>query len=331
MLGPVLFTLYNSPINAISVKHGVSDHFYADDEQIYVSFPLAPDHSAQARAYSMVSNCVGETKSWMSDNLIQFNDQKSDALVCYSKSSRLKPANIPLALGEASISPSDTVRNLGVTLDTHLTMQKHIEKVCSTAFYHLRKIAKIRKHISRAATAQLVSALVLSHINYGNSLLTGLPACRIYPLQKVKNAAARVVTGARRRDHTSRHLKDLHWLPVSYRIDFKIAVLTWRCLNGCAPSYLSSLLHRRNLGGRTLRSSSASSAHTDLAPPSVHINPTANDHFPTMLLLCGTICLVSSVLVPPSKDFVRHLRPTCFVKPSMPDFPVSIESFYQRP
>jgi Reverse transcriptase (RNA-dependent DNA polymerase) len=118
VLGPVLFTLYNSPIHSISLKHGVSDHFYADDEQIYVSFPLVPDHSAQAHAYSLVANCVGETKNWMSDNLIQFNDQKSDALVCYSRSSRLKPTNTPLVLGEASITPSDTVRNLGVTLDT---------------------------------------------------------------------------------------------------------------------------------------------------------------------------------------------------------------------
>jgi len=271
VLGPVLFTLYNSPIHSISLKHGVSDHFYADDEQIYASFPLVPDHSAQARAYSLVSNCVGETKRWMSDNLIQFNDQKSDALVCYSKSSRLKPTDIPLSLGEASISPSDAVRNLGVTLDTHLTMQKHIGKVCSSAFYHLRKIAKIRKHISRAAAAQLVSALVLSNIDYGNSLLAGLPDNRLYPLQKAQNAAARVVTGARRRDPMSRHLKDLHWLPISYRIDFKIAVLTWRCLNGCAPSYLSSLLHRRNLGGRTLRSSSSSASLTDLVPPSIHV------------------------------------------------------------
>jgi hypothetical protein len=154
-------------------------------------------------------------------------------------------------------------------------MQKHIGKVCSTASYHLRKIARIRKHISRAATAQLVSALVLSKIDYGNSLLAGLPDNGIYPLQKVQNAAARVVTGGRRRDPTSRHLKDLHWLPISYRIDFKIAVLTWRCLNGCAPSYLSSLLHRRNLGGRTLRSSSTSSSTSaslsDLALPSIHV------------------------------------------------------------
>ncbi len=124
----------------------------------------------------MISNCVGETKGWMADNLIQFNDSKSDALVCYSKSSRLKQADISLALGEASVTPSDAARNLGVSLDAHLTMQKQIGKVCSTAYCQLKKIAKIRKHITRPAAAQLVSALVISHIDYGNSLLAGLPA-----------------------------------------------------------------------------------------------------------------------------------------------------------
>ena len=89
MLGPILFALYSSQIHSISLKHGVSDHFYADDEQIYVSFPLVPDNSAQSRAYSMVSNCVGETKAWMSDNLIQLTTQNPTLW-----SAILKPANL---------------------------------------------------------------------------------------------------------------------------------------------------------------------------------------------------------------------------------------------
>ena len=114
-------------------------------------------------------------------------------------------------------------------------MQKQIGKVCSSAYYHLKKIAEIRKYITRSAATQLVSALVTPHIDYGDSLLAGLPTYRLHPLQKAQYAASRVVTGARRRDPMTRHLKDLHWLPISYRIDFKIAVLVWRCLNGCAP------------------------------------------------------------------------------------------------
>jgi hypothetical protein len=206
----------------------------------------------------------------MADNLIQLTDSKSDALVCFSKSRHLKLANIFLALGEASVTPSDAARNLGESLDTHLTKQKQIGKVCSSAYYQLKKIAKILKYITRAAATQLVSALVISHIDYGNFLLAGLPVSHLYPLQKAQYAAVRVVTGARRRDPMTQHLKDLHWLPISYRIDFKIAVLVWRCLNGCAPSYLSFILNRRNFGSRTLHSSSPSALY-DLSRPSTRI------------------------------------------------------------
>ena len=274
VLGPVLFTLYNSPIHSILKRRGITDHLYSDDIQLYTNFTLDPDYIDQKRAFSSITACVGETKQWMTDNLIKFNEAKTDALVVHSKSSRCKPAALPLIVGESSILPSDSVRNLGVILDKHLTMQQQIGSICRTSFYQLRRIAKIRKFLSRPAAAQLVSAFVLSHIDYGNSLLAGLPAMRLYPLQKAQNAAARVITGARRRDPMTAHLRDLHWLPISYRIDFKIAVLTFRCLNGCAPSYLSSLLSRQriaNPSGRVLRSSVVPSAHLDLVPPSVRV------------------------------------------------------------
>ena len=274
VLGPPLFALYNSPIHAIPLRHGVDDHLFADDEQIYATFPVVPEHSEQRSAFSKISNCVAETKEWMAENKIKFNDGKSDALVIYSKTSRRKPADLPLVIGEATINPSDSVRNLGVIIDKHLTMQKQINATCRNAFYQLRKVARIRKLLSRPAAVQLVSAFVLSLIDYGNSLLAGLPANRLDPLKKVQYAAARIVTGARRRDPMTPHLKELHWLPIQYRIDYKISVLTYRCLNGCAPIYLSNLIslsNSRSNSGRTLRSSTALSAPYDLVPPSAHV------------------------------------------------------------
>lgn len=102
------------------------------------------------------------------------------------------------------------------------------------------------------------------------------------PIKMVLYAAARVVTGARRRDAMTPHLRELHWLPVPYRVDFKIAVLTYRCLNRCAPSYLSSLISRcvvDGRGGRVLRSSVASSALYDLVLPSIHVKSYGNRAF----------------------------------------------------
>ncbi len=241
---------------------------------MYTTFTLDPDYIDRKRAFSSITACVGETKQWMADNLIKFNESKTDALVVHSKSSRCKPAALPLIVGESSILPSDSVRNLGVILDKHLTMQQQIGNIYRTSFYQLRRIAKIRKYLSRLAAAQHVSAFVLSHIDYGNSFLAGLPAARLYPIQKAQNAAARVITDARRRDPMTAHLRDLYWLPIAYRIDLKIVVLTFRCLNVCAPSYLSSLLSRQriaNPSGRVLQSSVVPSAHLDLVPPSVRV------------------------------------------------------------
>ena len=209
----------------------------------------------------------------MADNKIRFNDQKTDVLVICKKASRRKLEDLPLVIGYASITPSAFVRNLGVTIDCHLTMQQQINTTCRNSFYQLRRIVKIRKFLSRSACT-LVFAFVLSQIDYGNSLFAGLKAKRLEPLRKVQYAAARVITGARRRDPMTNHLRDLHWLPIPYRIDFKIAVLTFRCLNGCAPSYLSSLISLRSANSqstRTLRSSVLPLTLYDLVPPSARV------------------------------------------------------------
>jgi hypothetical protein len=92
-------------------------------------------------------------------NLIKFNKTKTDALVVLSKSSRCKYAALSLIVGESSILPSDSV--LGVILDKHLTMQQQIGNICRTSFYQPKRIAKIRKFLSRPAASQLVFAFVL--------------------------------------------------------------------------------------------------------------------------------------------------------------------------
>lgn len=113
------------------------------------------------------------------------------------------------------------------------------------SFVGNRRSQKISHSCSLQSTRS-ISAFVLSKINYGNSLLAGLPTEHIRPLKRVQHAPARVLTGARRRDHITSHRKKLHWLPIPYRIDFKIAILDYRCLNGSALVYLSNLLHMRS-------------------------------------------------------------------------------------
>ena len=109
-------------------------------------------------------------------------------------------------------------------------------------FFHLRNIRRIRDCLSLADTEKLVHAFITSKLDNANSLLYGLPKFLINRLQNVQNAAARVVTRTRKYDHIKPVLKQLHWLPISQRINYKILLLTYKALNGQAPSYITELL-----------------------------------------------------------------------------------------
>ena len=134
-------------------------------------------------------------------------------------------------------------------------MSSHVNQICQKGYHQLKKIRQIRKYLDKPATEKLVHAFVTSNIDYCNSLLYGTTDCVINKLQRLQNAAARVICGGRKYDHVTPLLKDLHWLPVSYRITFKIALLAYKCMNGLAPSYLRDLLATKTYT-RSLRSSS---------------------------------------------------------------------------
>ena len=108
--------------------------------------------------------------------------------------------------------------------------------------YHLRRLRSIRRHLGRDVTARLVSAFVNSRLGYCNSLLAHLPASTLAPLQRVLNAAARLVMDLKPREHVSPVLYDLHWLQISERINFKLCISVHHAINGRSPSYLTELV-----------------------------------------------------------------------------------------
>ena len=101
---------------------------------------------------------------------------------------------------------------------------------------------------------QLVSALIFSHLDYCNALYYGASVKTIKQLQSIQNRACATILGLKKREPKSEHLKKLHWLKVSERIEFKILLVTYKALNGMAPEYISELVRYCNLSGSRIPS-----------------------------------------------------------------------------
>ncbi len=117
----------------------------------------------------------------------------------------------------------------------------------------LETLPCLRNMLSVSDAEKLVHAFMTSRLDYCNALLGGCPASSINKLQIVQNTAARVLTRSRKYDHIIPILQSLHWLPIHFRISYKILLLAYKALNGLAPAYLTNLLSRYN-PTRSLRS-----------------------------------------------------------------------------
>ena len=130
-----------------------------------------------------------------------------------------------------------------MTFDSNFKFDKQISLVVKNSFFHLKILSKVKGYLSRKDLETVIHAFINSRLDYCNSLYVGLDQSLLHRLQLVQNAAARLLTGKRKKNHISPVLASLHWLPVSFRIDFKILLFVFKALNGLAPQYLSELLH----------------------------------------------------------------------------------------
>ena len=139
------------------------------------------------------------------------------------------------------INPSKPL-NLGVVFDKNLFMRPHVNSICCKASFAIRKIGKVRKYLSKPSTEVLIHAFISSLLDSCNSLLHGIPEKDISKLQRIQNSAARLVSLTKKHDHITPTLKQLHWLPIKFRVQFKVLLLTFKSLHDHAPKYLSELI-----------------------------------------------------------------------------------------
>jgi hypothetical protein len=154
-----------------------------------------------------------------------------------------KVPNDPHVVGDSQIVPSTSVRNLGLTIDRHNTMEQHVRNVCRIAYWQLKNISRLRHFLDRVSLESVVHAFVTSKLDYCNSLLIGLPYSLLNRLQRIQNTAARIITATPKYEHITPVLRELHWLSVEKRVVFKILLLVFKAIHKIAPN-LHSRSHR---------------------------------------------------------------------------------------
>ena len=129
--------------------------------------------------------------------------------------------------------------NLGVQIDHHLSFEPQIMSLKKHCFRLLRNVIGRKYLFSKAQLKLIINSIIVCKLDYCNALYYGISDNLIHQLQLVQNAAAKAIVGLYKYDHLGDTLKDLHWLPISYRIQYKILLLVYKCLNGMGPDYLN--------------------------------------------------------------------------------------------
>jgi len=241
VLGPKFYTVYVNNLRKLVEPYGITIKQFSDDTTIYLEFSFPPDVPDQFDALRILSSCAGNLINWSTFNMVKLNPAKSDFLYFAPAELADMLPLLPLHVGEEPLLPSSSAKLLGVVFSSDLSMDRHIASISRAANFNLYRLGKKRSCHTTEATKILVRSLVISHLDYANSLLAELPKKKLKPIQAIQDSAARLIYQGTFTTEESKFR--LHWLPIYYRIGFKILLLIFDCLQGTAPVYLQDCIH----------------------------------------------------------------------------------------
>ena len=246
--GPVLYLAYASTFpkaipNRENCGRTLDLHGYADDHGVKSEFKVCKtNHNDENASVRVMEDCASKIKKWMDKNQLKLNDSKTEFITFASQRQHPKCNTTHFCVNGELVNRSDCIKYLGANLDQHLNFKMHIALKCGTAMYNLYKIRQIRSVLTEEACRTIIQGLVLSHLDFANSILAASPDNIIKMLQRVQNMAAKVILGKNRQDSPSACLIRLHWLPIKECIKHKVLTLVNNCLNNNTPDYLKNLL-----------------------------------------------------------------------------------------
>ena len=221
----------------------VKYHLYADDTQIYITVTDIEETKV------MLDNIIVRIETWMKTRKLKLNIEKTECMFVGSIGNLKNfQALNSFKIGEFEVQVNKTVKNLGVILDSNLSLKEQIKMIKIRAINNLRNISFISKFLDRDTLLKLVYNLVLSSIDFCSAILYDAPNNELRQLQMIINNAARLVMKLPRfsRQRITPICIELHFLPVKARIFYKIALITYKALHFDQPRYLRDLLNIYN-------------------------------------------------------------------------------------
>ena len=216
---------------------------FVDDSKIFMSFPIEDIASAKTK----IEEDLKLVAAWFFENKLLINPEKTKLLLIGTRQllGKLLEETTITFLGEV-ITPTTNAKDLGLTLDSYLTYDYHIKNVVSSCMAKLCQINRVKDSFDRDSLRLIINALVMNKLYYCSTVWSNTSATNIKKLRAVQNFACRILTNTGRYDHVTPALRAIRWLPVEEHLKYRETLITYKCMNGLAPPYLSKLFIKRN-------------------------------------------------------------------------------------
>ena len=237
VLGPVLFNIYIRNLPSFIKSFGFDTSNYADDTNTRLKFTLQFQYS---NITDRLPQLLKNLEFWMNEHFLKLNPDKTEIILFTPDSSRKLIGLVHPYTGHIRLK--NNVKLLGVNLDDTLTLEPHVNSVISSCYFHLRDLGKLKHNLSSDDLSTLTHSVISSKLDYCNVILFGLNSSLIEKLQKVQNAAARLINKIPRRKSVRNEIGKLHWLRVKERCVYKILLIVYKRLYCTCPSFLCNIL-----------------------------------------------------------------------------------------